>query len=176
LVGHRRRGPILVIEDDPFSQALVRAALKADHDVVVVGTLADAWTRLQSQRPLLILLDGRLPDGTGLDFVRELRAHPTMSGIRVIATTASAMVGDRDELMTAGCDAFISKPFGAVALQALVRQNLDAVRPWRPAAGLGRVLRFRRAGRGEGSAPGEREPRLARRLLGKGVRLLRAGH
>jgi two-component system cell cycle response regulator DivK len=70
-------------------------------------------------------MDLRLPDGNGLDIVRELRADPSRSTTRVAALTASAMVGDPQQAFDAGCNAYISKPIEVRTFAEEVRSLID---------------------------------------------------
>ena len=60
--------------------------------------------------PQLILMDLQLPDGDGLEVVRQLRALPDSQHIPIIALTAHAMAGDADRARAIGCDDYLTKP------------------------------------------------------------------
>jgi CheY-like chemotaxis protein len=62
------------------------------------------------------LLDIGLPGKDGLEVVAELKADAALKHIPVIAVTASAMVGDRERFLAAGCDDYLSKPVQVVEL------------------------------------------------------------
>jgi len=64
----------------------------------------------------VVLLDVRLPDGNGLDFLRELRSVDRSP--RVVVMSASVLAIERDEAMDAGCDAFVGKPYMPAELTA----------------------------------------------------------
>jgi DNA-binding NarL/FixJ family response regulator len=70
--------------------------------------------------PDVVVLDVRLPDGNGLEFMHEIRSgHPSA---RVVVMSASVLASERAEAMRAGCDAFVGKPYSSVELtDVLVR-------------------------------------------------------
>ena len=113
-----RRVRILHVEDEPLNRSLLRAVLDRARDArirtAVVDEAADlhgAREHLAAHRVDLVLLDVRLPDGSGLDLVRELRTRQKDLGIVVMS--ASVLPAARDEAAQAGCDAFVSKPYVA---------------------------------------------------------------
>jgi DNA-binding response OmpR family regulator len=69
-----------------------------------------------THRPDVVLLDVRLPDGNGLDFLRELRLVDRSP--RVVVMSASVLAIERDLAMDAGCDAFVGKPYMPAELTA----------------------------------------------------------
>jgi CheY-like chemotaxis protein len=102
---------ILMIEDNESNAYLARFLLeRRGHEVVVAPTGAEGVALAGASRFDLILLDLRLPDGDGCDFVPGLarldRADPTP----VIAVSAHALAADRVRAIEVGCRAFIEKP------------------------------------------------------------------
>ncbi len=111
-------GPrVLVVEDQPFNQALISQVLELEGYVVEViydgktmQDLIQSEPRSHSLLPDLILLDIQLPEVDGFDLLRQLRQTPHWQEIPVISITAMAMAGDRDRCLEAGADDYISKP------------------------------------------------------------------
>ncbi len=64
----------------------------------------------REQRPDLILMDIQLPDVSGLEVTKWLKADETLKSIPVIAITAFVMDGDEEKFLEGGCDAYIVKP------------------------------------------------------------------
>jgi CheY-like chemotaxis protein len=62
----------------------------------------------------VVLLDVRLPDGNGLDLLREIRADG--GSMHVVVMSASVLASERGEAIRAGCDAFVGKPYTAAQL------------------------------------------------------------
>ena len=102
---------ILVVEDNDRNRRLMRILLKANgYEVVEATTGREAMDYLKDQKPDLILMDIQLPHTDGLDLTREIKDREETSDIPVVAVTAYAMKGDRERILEAGCDGYISKP------------------------------------------------------------------
>jgi len=112
----------LIVEDEANIRRFVRMALESEGleafeaDGVKRG-LIEAGTR----RPDLVILDLGLPDGDGVDFIRDLRAW---SAIPVIVLSARSGEADKIAALDAGADDYLAKPFGAGELMARVRAQL----------------------------------------------------
>lgn len=81
---------------------------------------------LRSLRPDLILMDLGLPDGSGIELSRELKADPKFEPIPVLAVSAHAMESHRVQALAAGCAAFLTKPIDIHELETAVERSLDA--------------------------------------------------
>lgn len=107
----KRQSRILVVEDNEANQMLVRAVLELEgYAVDLAGSAPEALERLQGATPDLILMDVQLPGEDGLSLTRQLKAQPSTAPIPVVALTAHAMRGDREQAMAAGCVGYIAKP------------------------------------------------------------------
>lgn len=110
---------VLLVEDEQAIRRFVRAALEGvgcrvhEADSLHRGLL-EAGTR----QPDLIILDLGLPDGDGVDFIRDLRAW---SGVPVLVLSARIEEYDKVEALDAGADDYLVKPFGVAELLARVR-------------------------------------------------------
>ena len=101
---------ILLVEDNPkIQQANANMLMANDYDVCLANDLAEARQALESQSPDMIVLDIMLPDGNGLDFLKELRAEG--NDIPVLLLTALAEVSDQIAGILAGGDDYLSKPY-----------------------------------------------------------------
>lgn len=121
---------LLAIEDVPANLALLRAILEpAGYVVCDAPTLAAGRNAIEQAPPALVLLDVRLPDGNGLDLVREMRMRPDQATIPVLAVSASVLPADKAEAFTAGCSAFLAKPLRAAKLLETVRALLAPPTP-----------------------------------------------
>lgn len=116
---------ILVVEDNVLNRALLRDILEyAGHAVVEAGGVDDAWVALSDGPPDLVLLDILIPGGGGEHLIARIRREPRLAGLRVVAVTALAMPGDRERLLRAGFDEYVSKPYDTLALSDLVQSLL----------------------------------------------------
>ena len=117
---------ILLLEDDPGLGRSVQEYLSlSGHQVAWARSVADAAERLNSGNPDLLLLDLRLPDGSGLDLLREVRGRGDRRP--VIILTARDQISDRIAGLNAGADDYLVKPFDLAELlartQAVARRS-----------------------------------------------------
>lgn len=116
---------ILVAEDNPDNRALlVRRLERQGWAVIVAVDGIEAVETCRAARPDLVLMDVAMPRMTGLEATRALRADPATAVVKIIAVTAHAMEGNRQECLDAGCDDFATKPIDFPALMATIRQHM----------------------------------------------------
>ena len=109
---------ILIVEDDEKLNNGIRLALKNEsYTFSQCRTLKDAREVLRTRKVALILLDVNLPDGNGIDFVREVRAK---SQTPVLLITVNNMELDIVTGLEAGANDYITKPFSLMVLRARV--------------------------------------------------------
>jgi two-component system cell cycle response regulator DivK len=102
---------VLYIEDDPNNRMLVRRILLVeDIQVSEAANARDGIAMAAADPPDLILMDISMPDMDGLTATREIRNMPHIAQVPIVALTANAMTGDRETILQAGCDGYISKP------------------------------------------------------------------
>ena len=111
---------VLVAEDNAINQRFVESLLqKAGHAVTIVENGHQAVAAVRDADYDVVLMDVQMPDLGGLEATREIRALPApKSRIRIIALTAHAMAGAREEYLTAGMDDFVAKPIDSALLLA----------------------------------------------------------
>jgi CheY-like chemotaxis protein len=120
---------LLVADDNRLSRELVRDVFEnADCRVVEAGNGQEVLERLEAVSPDLVLLDLEMPVKDGFAALIEIRNHPRFSGIPVMAVTAKAMLLDRDRILTAGFDAYITKPIDVAKLRERVDELLSSSR------------------------------------------------
>jgi PAS domain S-box-containing protein len=104
---------VLLAEDNPVNQLIVLKLLeKQGHTVRTATDGAEAVAAAVAEKFDVILMDVQMPTMTGLDATRQIRAHEARHGghVPILALTAHAMAGDRDECVRAGMDDYIAKP------------------------------------------------------------------
>jgi len=102
---------ILVIEDNPTNLELMSYLLKAfGHEVVTAMDGEEGIEAVRRSIVDLIICDVQLPKLDGFGVVVHLKTQPALRSIPILAVTALAMVGDRDKLLAAGFDGYLSKP------------------------------------------------------------------
>lgn len=116
---------ILVVDDNAANLKLLSYVL-ANHGYEIRGAADadEALALLESFRPRLILLDLQLPGMDGWQLARRLKADPAQAGVLIVAVTASAMKGDEERAIEAGCDGYITKPIDTRTLPKLVASYL----------------------------------------------------
>ncbi len=115
----------LLVEDNAVNAELTQTLLRnAGYEVHDASTAAQALRLAQELRPALILMDLRLPDGSGLEVVQVLRSQPGFDATAIIAVTASAMRGDEELAVAAGCDGYLPKPIDTRSFAARVAEMM----------------------------------------------------
>ncbi len=117
--------PILVIEDQALNLKVARIVLQSEgYEVIEAIDAEEALACLEKVVPVLILMDIALPGQSGEELTRQIKADPDLSSIPIIALTAAAMSGDRERLLKAGCDDYLSKPIDTQLLLERVACHL----------------------------------------------------
>jgi two-component system, cell cycle response regulator DivK len=112
---------VLIVEDNVLNLKLLNDLLEYHGYQIFSTASGEAALQLaEHEMPDLILMDIQLPDMSGIDATRRLKANPRTTGIPIIAVTAFAMSGDRAIILESGCDEYVSKPFSVAELLALV--------------------------------------------------------
>ena len=140
---------VLVVEDEKQIRRFVRTSLEREGcRVFEAETSAQGLLDAGSRKPDLVMLDLGLPDGNGVDFIRNLRGW---SDVPVLVLSARSNEKDKIQALDAGADDYLTKPFGVGELKARARALL------------------RRQGRDEEASPlfafGEVKVDLSRRLV-----------
>ncbi|MEI7431674.1 MAG: two-component system response regulator KdpE [Betaproteobacteria bacterium] len=116
------RARVLIVEDEADIRRFVRMALESEgHEAFEADSIKRGLIEAGTRRPELVVLDLGLPDGDGVDFIRDLRGWSSMP---VIVLSARSGEGDKIAALDAGADDYLVKPFGAGELMARVRAQL----------------------------------------------------
>jgi two-component system cell cycle response regulator DivK len=112
---------VLYIEDNLHNRRIVRKILQSQgYQVVEAEDGPTGLAMVYELKPPLILLDIGLPGMDGLEVVANIKENTELHDTPVIALTASAMRGDRERFLAAGCDDYLSKPIQAMELIKMV--------------------------------------------------------
>lgn len=102
---------ILLVEDNEMNRDMLsRRLLRRGYEVVIAVDGQQGVEFALREQPQLILMDMSLPVIDGWEATRRLKADPATRQIPVIALTAHAMAGDREQALAAGCDDYDTKP------------------------------------------------------------------
>ncbi len=122
---------ILVVDDNEISrETIVDYLVGRDFSVEGVSSGIEFLEVVEKVQPYLVLMDIQMPGMDGIETIQHLRAHgnAATAATPVIAVTALAMPGDRERILAAGADEYISKPISLQDLESLVRMLLVEVR------------------------------------------------
>ena len=118
---------ILIAEDNPVNRELLRELLELrGYEVSEACDGQEALTMIAQQAPDLLILDLGMPVLDGFGVIRKLRAEAATARLCVLAATAYAMRGDREKVMEAGFDGYLSKPIDNAALMMELQRLLGA--------------------------------------------------
>jgi len=117
---------VLIVEDNDLNLKLFRDLLEAN-DYITVETKEglNALDLTRRERPDLILMDIQLPEISGLDVTKKIKADKEVCNIPIIAVTAFAMKDDEEKILRAGCEAYISKPISIAHFLETVKSFLE---------------------------------------------------
>jgi CheY-like chemotaxis protein len=117
---------ILLVEDNELNRDMLsRRLARKGYAVVCALDGLEAVTLAELERPDLILMDLRLPELDGWEATRRIKSAPATQSIPIIALTAHAMAGDRDQALAAGCDDYDTKPIELKRLLGKMRAILE---------------------------------------------------
>lgn len=116
---------VLIAEDNPVNRELLRELLEIrGYAVIETCNGQEAMEQLQKGQPDILLLDLNMPVLDGFGTIERIRKHPDFRTLRVLAVTAYAMRGDREKILTAGFDGYLSKPIDPAFLQQELQRLL----------------------------------------------------
>jgi CheY-like chemotaxis protein/anti-sigma regulatory factor (Ser/Thr protein kinase) len=116
---------ILLIEDNPDNRVTVKALLEDHYDICEAKDGMAGIEEAKNLLPDLILLDISLPGMDGFHVLDKLKSDKTLASVPVVALTARAMAGDREEILAYGFDGYVSKPISETQIHDQIRRLLD---------------------------------------------------
>ncbi len=117
---------ILIVEDNENNRCLFRDILSFNgYEVSVAAHGQEGVTMARELKPDLILMDIQMPGMDGMTAGGILKGDPATSGLKIIALTSFAMRGDKENILAAGFDGYLSKPISTRELSGLVKQWLE---------------------------------------------------
>lgn len=116
---------ILIVEDNEDNRLLLHDILEVrGHEVLEAENGSDGIDMAIREQPDLIFMDIQMPVLNGIEAGKRLKEEPATKAIVLIAITSFAMAGDRERILEAGFDGYISKPINTRELPRLVEQYL----------------------------------------------------
>ena len=118
---------ILLVDDTPDNLTVARTVLRFHGAEVYTATDGEQGLEmLKTLRPTVILLDIRMPKMNGWEMFRWVRGNPETRQVPIIAVTALAMENDREEMLNAGFDGYISKPFDLLNFISNIQRVIES--------------------------------------------------
>jgi DNA-binding NarL/FixJ family response regulator len=119
-------GHVLLVDDEPGLREAVQAYLEdSGFTVEVASNAQEGWDLLQQKTPDVLISDIMMPQVDGYEFLQQVREDVRYKGLPVVFLTARGMTSDRIQGYTAGCDAYLSKPFDPEELVAIVTNLIE---------------------------------------------------
>lgn len=117
---------ILIVEDNDLNMKLFNDLLQANgYNTVQTKSGKEALQLTREHRPDLILMDIQLPEISGLEVTKRLKADDELKDIPIVAVTAFAMKGDEEKIRDGGCEAYIAKPISVSNFLETIAEFLD---------------------------------------------------
>ena len=108
---------IFIVEDNPLNMELLHDILAMKgYDIYEAEDAEKCLEMIQSIKPDLVLMDIQLPGMDGIEAMKTIKAEEATKDIPIIAVTANAMKGYREEMLSEGFDDYISKPIELTVL------------------------------------------------------------
>ncbi len=118
---------ILIVEDILMNRRLIRDILiYHGYETIEAENGEEAVRIAREQKPDLIIMDIQMPVMNGFEAIKILKSDPATKDIKVIAVTSFAMAGDREKVLAAGFDDYISKPLNTRELPEMVKRLLSS--------------------------------------------------
>ncbi len=121
----KKKYSILLVDDDETTNSLVTSYLKKHYSINAAISEEEALTLAKQKKYDLVLMDINLGRGrSGIEVTKDIKKIKGYKEVPIIAVTAFAMVGDREEFLAGGCTDYISKPFKLNDLLAIIQKTL----------------------------------------------------
>lgn len=116
---------VLVADDEPNIRETLSFILEMEgFQVACAEDGEDAWGKIVSLHPGVVLLDAMMPRLDGFSVCRRARAEPATAGVRIIMVTALGQRADRERALASGADRYLAKPFDEEELLHTIRELL----------------------------------------------------
>jgi len=123
------RAHVLIVEDNDLNRKLAQEILHLHGYATATAVSGEEAVELACRQAFdLILMDIQLPEMDGLEATRLLKSKPPTRDVPVLAVSALARSEDRERAMQAGCDGYLTKPYGIKALVQAIELALSARR------------------------------------------------
>jgi two-component system cell cycle response regulator DivK len=116
-----RRKQVLTVDDNPLNMKLFSALIESQgYEALEADNATQGLDLARRHHPALIVMDIQLPDISGYDAIRMLKAEQSTRDIPIIATTAFAHHADQEQIKQSKCDGFLAKPISISEFLTLI--------------------------------------------------------
>jgi len=116
---------VLIVEDNELNMKLFRDLVEASgYETITTRSGLNAHALAREHKPHLILMDIQLPEISGLDVTKQIKADADLYTIPIVAVTAFAMKGDEERIRQGGCEEYMSKPISVPSFVATLQRFL----------------------------------------------------
>jgi len=116
---------ILIVEDNPSNRLLIKDVLEFQgYEIIEAEDGQGGIDMAKKYKPDLIIMDIQMPKMDGITAGKIIRDDPDTKDIKIIAVTSFAMLGDKERIIEAGFDQYISKPINTRELPGLIKEFL----------------------------------------------------
>ena len=116
---------VLIVEDNPDNMITIKALLDRKCQIIEAEDGRTGVEMARTHQPHLILMDIALPGMNGIEALNEIRKEEKLEMVPIIAVSASAMKGDREDFIALGFDGYISKPIDNVLFEKTIEEFLN---------------------------------------------------
>jgi two-component system cell cycle response regulator DivK len=117
---------VMIVEDNELNMKLFRDLVEVSgYKTVLTRSGLNVLELAREHKPDLILMDIQLPEISGLDVTKQLKADTGLCSIPVIAVTAFAMKGDEERIRQGGCEEYMSKPISVPHFISTIKRFLE---------------------------------------------------
>ncbi len=117
---------ILIVEDNEANRKLMKDILKFyGYSIVEATDGKEGIDAAKAHTPDVILMDIQMPVMNGYEAIKILKNDPNTRQIKIVAITSFAMVGDKEKILQAGADDYITKPINTRELPKIIKRILD---------------------------------------------------
>jgi DNA-binding response OmpR family regulator/HPt (histidine-containing phosphotransfer) domain-containing protein len=123
--GDRPKPLVLIVDDDPAIRGMLQQLLSRDADILTAGDSAEALAIIERSKPVLVVLDDRMPCMSGIEMLERLRADNKPLPAQIVMLTANNRTPDIISGMSAGAVDYVTKPFEPDRLVSRIRSLLQ---------------------------------------------------
>ena len=121
---HKKLSKILVAEDEPICQKLMKMILENRYKLMFVSNGKEVVEKFEAYKPDLVLMDIVMPEMNGYDAFKIIKSKKGAENLPVIAITAMAMIEEKEKILSYGFSDYLSKPIDDESLLQLIRKHL----------------------------------------------------